>query len=60
MLVRLQEWNSSCTSLMHKDFQNSQALPCPQMCPQSSGTLWFDCAPDFSTFAQPSTTGLNA
>lgn len=29
--------------LIHKDFQDSQALPCPQICPQFSGTLWFDC-----------------
>ena len=43
MLVRLQERNSSCISLIYKDLQNNPALTCPQMCPQFSGTLRFDC-----------------
>ncbi|WP_296228836.1 nuclear transport factor 2 family protein [Ralstonia sp. UBA689] len=42
-LVRLQEWNSSSISMLNKDFLNSPILPCPQICPQFSGTLWFDC-----------------
>lgn len=42
-LVRLQEWNSPWIPLTNKDFPIPSALPCPQICPQFSGTLWFDC-----------------
>lgn len=56
---RLQELNLSGTSLTHKASSDSLLSTCPQICPQFSGTLWFDCPPNGNAPMEPSTAHGN-